>query len=112
MERLLEEALLFDFYGELLTEYQRSIYEDFAMGDLSLAEIAQDEGVSRQAVHDIVKRCRKKLSSYEERLHLVEKFLKIQKLAARIDEEAERLEEAGTDAAVIRKLAAEITDQL
>ena len=69
------QTFLYDFYGELLTEHQRNIYEDFVLNDLSLGEIAAEEGISRQGVHDLIKRCSKKLQDYEDKLHLVEKFL-------------------------------------
>ena len=73
----MEQALLFDFYGELLTENQKQVYEAFVLNDYSLSEIAEERGISRQGVHDLVRRCSKQLNSYEERLHLVEKFLYI-----------------------------------
>ncbi|SHJ97180.1 YlxM family DNA-binding protein [Hespellia stercorisuis] len=73
------QALLYDFYGELLTRHQKEIYEQFVLEDLSLSEIAVDAGISRQGVHDLVKRCDKALSEYEHKLHLVEKFLLIKK---------------------------------
>ncbi len=57
MEEKIEQAYLYDFYGELLNEHQRKIYEDFVFNDLSLGEIADEEGISRQGVHDMVKRC-------------------------------------------------------
>ena len=75
MEEKIEQAYLYDFYGELLNEHQRRIYEDFVFNDLSLGEIADEEGISRQGVHDMVKRCTKTLEGYEEKLHLVKKFL-------------------------------------
>lgn len=75
MDQKLEQAYLYDFYGDLLKERQRRIYEDFIFNDLSLGEIAQEEGISRQGVHDMVKRCTKALEGYEQRLHLVQKFL-------------------------------------
>ena len=74
MEEKIEQAYLYDFYGELLNEHQRKIYEDFVFNDLSLGEIADEEGISRQGVHDLVKRCDKILAGYEEKLHLIEKF--------------------------------------
>ena len=77
MEEKVEQAYLYDFYGELLNEHQRRIYEDFVFNDLSLGEIASCEGISRQGVHDLVKRCQKTLEGYEMKLHLVEKFLNI-----------------------------------
>lgn len=75
MEEKVEQAYLYDFYGELLNEHQRRIYEDFVFHDLSLSEIADCEGVSRQGVHDLIKRCNRALEGYEEKLHLVERFM-------------------------------------
>lgn len=79
MDEKLQQAYLYDFYGELLNQHQRQIYEDFVFNDLSLGEIAREEGISRQGVCDMVKRCDKKLLGYEEKLHLVEKFLAVKK---------------------------------
>ena len=77
MEKIVEQTLLYDFYGELLTEHQRRIYEDVVLNDYSLSEVAEVLGISRQGVHDNVKRCSKILQDYEDKLHLVEKFVSI-----------------------------------
>ncbi len=74
MEEKVEQTYLYDFYGELLNEHQRDVYEKFVFEDLSLGEIAAEEGISRQGVHDLIKRCTKTLEGYEEKLHLIEKF--------------------------------------
>ena len=74
MEEKIEQAYLYDFYGELLNEHQRRIYEDFVLNDLSLGEIADEEGISRQGVYDVVRRCTKTLEGYERKLHLIAKF--------------------------------------
>ncbi len=74
MEKIVEQALLYDFYGELLTEHQKKIYEDAVFGDLSLGEIAQEYGISRQGVHDLIKRCNHTLQGYEDKLHLIQRF--------------------------------------
>ena len=71
MNEILEQSLLYDFYGELLNDHQKEVYEQFVLDDLSLSEIAQEKGISRQGVHDLVKRCQKTLEGYEEKLHLV-----------------------------------------
>ena len=84
MKDIFKSSLLYDFYGELLTEHQKEIYEDFILNDLSLGEIAQDRGISRQGVHDLVKRCDKILNGYEEKLHLVERFTKTKEDVAEI----------------------------
>lgn len=75
MEKIYRQVLLYDFYGELLTEHQKAVYEDAVCNDLSLSEIAQQQGISRQGVHDMIKRCDKLLQEYEEKLHLVEKYM-------------------------------------
>ncbi len=84
MEKKLMQTYLYDFYGELLTDHQREIYEDFVLNDLSLSEIAQEEGISRQGVHDLVKRCDRILEGYEEKLHLLERFLSTKEKVGRI----------------------------
>ncbi len=67
--------MLYDFYGELLTKHQKEIYEDVVIHDYSLSEIANEKGISRQGVHDLIKRCDKTLKGYEDKLHLVERFM-------------------------------------
>lgn len=74
----MERALLYDFYGELLTEHQKQIYEDVVFNDLSFSEVAEERGISRQGVHDLMKRCTRTLQDYERKLGLVEKFRKTQ----------------------------------
>lgn len=86
MEKIVEQTLLYDFYGELLTEHQKQIYEDAVLNDLSLSEIAEERGISRQGVHDLVRRCNKTLSDYEMKLHLVEKFVIIREKVHQIHE--------------------------
>ena len=54
MERIVEQTLLFDFYGELLTEHQRNVYEDVVLNDCSYAEAAEQYQISRQGVHDLI----------------------------------------------------------
>ena len=84
MKDLVLRTLLYDFYGELLNEHQKHIYEDYVLNDLSLAEIAQENGISRQGVHDLIKRCDKTFESYESKLHLVEKFENTKELVREI----------------------------
>ena len=86
MDKIYEQTMLFDFYGELLTEHQRRIYEDVVYNDLSLGEIAEEQGISRQGVHDLVKRCDKILQGYENKLHLVEKFAKAKETISQIEQ--------------------------
>lgn len=74
LDRIVELSLLFDFYGELLKDHKKQIFEDYILNDLSLSEIAEEQGISRQGVYDLVKRCSKELMEYENKLKLVEKF--------------------------------------
>lgn len=97
MDKILEQSLLYDFYGELLTSHQKEIYEDFVLNDLSLGEIAQEREISRQGVYDIVKRCNRQLSGYEEKLRLVEKFLDTKKKVEEIHRQAQTILGSRTD---------------
>lgn len=103
MDRVFERTLLYDFYGELLSEHKKSIYEDALLNDLSLAEIAQDRGVSRQAVHDVIKRCNAQLEEYENKLHLVAKFVSTKEKVCEIDELI-REYKAGKDETCLEKI--------
>ena len=74
MERIVNQGLLYDFYGELLTDHQKEVYEDFVYNDYSISEIAESYGISRQAASDLIKRCSKILEDYESKLGLVHRF--------------------------------------
>ena len=93
MDKILEQALLYDFYGELLTAHQQEQYDQVVLDHLSLGEIAADAAISRQGVHDIVKRCARSLEEYERKLHLVEKFLAVKEKVTCIDEKLQEWEE-------------------
>ena len=86
MEDVLKQSLLYDFYGELLTEHQRNVYEEVVQNDISYSEAAEMFGVSRQGVHELIKRCNKMLEGYESKLHLVERFLRIRDRVQEIQE--------------------------
>lgn len=77
MEKIVYQSLLYDFYGELLNVHQKNIYEDFVLNNIGISEIAQEQGISRQGVFDMIKRCDKILEGYEDKLHLLEKFTAI-----------------------------------
>lgn len=113
MKTIGEQAMLYDFYGELLTERQRQIYESVVFDDMSLGEIAGEQGISRQGVYDLVKRCDKILDEYERKLKLVEKFRRTRSMVEQIRRIAEesklnsdmsRLDEIGRIAEEISKL--------
>ena len=103
VNELLELAMLYDFYGELLKEHNKQIFEDYILNDLSLSEIADAEGITRQGVHDVVKRCSKQLRGYEEKLHLVEKFIKIQENAKEINLILDEMKQIGEHDLLMQK---------
>jgi len=80
-------GILFDYYGELLTDKQREFFEDYYFDNLTLQEIADNYEISRNAVHKTLNSIIKKLEYYEEKLKLYEKALKIKELIINIDDE-------------------------
>ena len=79
MEDRVEISLLMDFYGPLLTQKQSEIMQWYYNDDLSLSEIAEINKTSRQAIHDLIKRCYKQLLSYESKLNLLQKSMNREK---------------------------------
>lgn len=84
MDDKIRQGDLYAFYGELLNDHQRRIYEDYVLNDLSLGEIAENEGISRQGVYDIVRRCTKQMDDLEEKLGLLGRFQKIRQSMIRM----------------------------
>lgn len=84
MEKILELTLLYDFYGQLLTPKQQQIFDMYYLNDLSLSEIAEPLGISRQAVRDSLKHSKNLLQEYENKLLLVDKFLKQKAIVGQI----------------------------
>jgi len=85
VEDLVKTGLLYDFYGGLLTEKQQKIMDLYYNEDWSMAEIAEKEAVSRQAVHDLLHRSQRILEDYEEKLGLLQRFLTQQALLKSIN---------------------------
>ncbi|MGI5900931.1 MAG: YlxM family DNA-binding protein [Desulfitobacteriia bacterium] len=85
MEEIANKALLFDFYGPLLTAKQGKVWDLYYHQDLSLSEIAEQQGISRQAVHDLLKRTGNILEDYENKLGLVSLFLKEKEKMSRME---------------------------
>lgn len=79
MEKNMELSLLLDFYGELLTEKVRRATELYYNDDLSLSEVAEDMGITRQGVRDLIKRAEGNLYGYEEKLGLYKRFVEMQR---------------------------------
>ena len=87
MDKTIYYNNLYDYYGLLLTDKQREYYEDYYFNDLSLAEIAENNNVSRNAIHNQLKIAIEKLEMYEKTLKLYEKRLKILEIVDKVDVE-------------------------
>jgi predicted DNA-binding protein YlxM (UPF0122 family) len=75
---------LLDVYGEFLSEKQRKITEHYYNDDLSLSEIAENEGITRQGVSDLIRRTEAQLTAFEEKCCYCKRFLKLKELAGNI----------------------------
>lgn len=117
----MEMTFLFDFYGDMLTAKQRAMVELYYDNDLSLSEIAENEGITRQGVRDSLKRAEAQLLEMEERLGLVQRFRTMRAQLEKIAQAAQEIrdlnraasysheidERAGQIAALSQELAAE-----
>lgn len=111
MKKKMEEHYLFDFYGELLTEKQKQILDYYYNDDYSLAEIAEVMAVTRQGIFDVIKRSRLMMESYENKLGLMNKFLKTQRIIKQAQKELNALAINIEDQKIENKILA-IRDQL
>ena len=93
MAKNMEIALLFDFYGDMLTDKQRDVVELYYNDDLSLAEIAENEGITRQGVRDSIKRAESQLLEMEERLGLARRFREMREGLDSIRDAAREIQE-------------------
>ena len=93
IDNVIKDSLLYDFYGALLTDKQREVMELYHEENLTLSEIAEEQGITRQAVHNTLKFAEEALSDYEEKLGLVEEFLLHKDIFKKI-KESKTLEEA------------------
>ena len=73
-EKNLEIGYLLDFYGDVLSERKRTVLDYYYNDDLSLAEIAEEIGISRQGVRELIKKAGEELMFYEEKLGLAKRF--------------------------------------
>lgn len=78
MAKNLQITVLLDFYGDMLTDKQREVVESYYNDDLSLAEISEERGITRQGVRDAIKRSEQQLIEMEERLGLAKRFKLVQ----------------------------------
>ena len=86
MEKRDYYIILYDFYSSLLTEKQREYFEDYYFNNLSLSEISENMGISRNAIHKAIKLIEKKLLFYEENLSLYEKNVRLKDVIDKIDD--------------------------
>lgn len=97
MEKKVEIGMLCDIYGNLLTQRQFNILNDYCNNDLSLTEIAENNNITRQAVNDIVKKGEGKLLEYEQKLGIMKKTLKQEKQIQNILSELSKITTCSSD---------------
>lgn len=83
----LDGNLLFDFYGQLLTDHQKDILNDYYNEDLSMAEIAENNNVSKSAISDIIKRSLVQLQEYEDKLNLIKQTKSLDNIIDRMEKD-------------------------
>ena len=103
MDSIVEKSLLFDFYGELLTEHQKEVYSEYIQNDLSVTEMADLLGISRQGAHDMIRRCEKIMNDYEKKLSLLSHYRKVKKMVSEIQQCAEELKNCEEEKAEINR---------
>ena len=97
MDRKVEISILCEIYGKLLTKKQLNILDNYYNLDLSLSEIAENEGITRQAVRDIIKNGENKLFEFEEKLGIMKKNMKQEEKIANILSELTKIQTKFTD---------------
>jgi len=108
VEKIVEQGTLYGFYGPLLTGHQQRIYELAVYEDLSLNEIAEQEGISRQAVHDLLRRTTRQMERYEEKLGMIARFRRLREDAG----ELRRLSASGQEGQALREAAAGLAERI
>jgi len=98
MDKTLEMSLLFDFFGDLLTDKQKECFDLYHNDDLSLSEIAAISGVSRQGVRDMLVRTEQTLRAYEAKTGVVARYCDLQKRVAALAAQADGLAAAASSA--------------
>lgn len=105
MDDILQLTLLYDFYGELLTEKQKQVYEMHYQNDLSLTEIGEELSISRQAVRDQLKRTERILQGYEGKLQLISRFQTQKKAVQEMKQIIEDMEKKNPDVAMVKAIS-------
>ena len=84
-------TMLFDFYGEILTERQKEFFDLYYNEDLSLGEIAENYGISRQGVRDVIVRAEAAMQGIEDKTGLIRRFMLMQPKIPAIEEAAQQI---------------------
>lgn len=104
MAKNLDMIMLLDFYGDMLTEKQRDFISYYYNDDLSLAEIAENVGITRQGVRDAIKRAESQLTEMEERVGFVARFEQIKSGLAKISSKAGMINEENLKCGLSREI--------
>lgn len=104
MDKIAQISLLYDFYGELLTKKQRQVMALYHEENLSLSEIGEEFGITKQAVHDTLKKAEQALREYENKLGLVDKFICSSRALSQIDKEIDEIAAATAEKQVLDRL--------
>ena len=110
IERVEYASMLYDFYGDLLSESRREVMALYHEDNLSLSEIAEELGQTRQAVHYTLRKAEKALESYEEKLGLIASYRENQALATKASRIIESAGIAEPDAQKLREIIQRITE--
>ncbi len=105
MDNTIMRTMLFDFYGDLLTEKQREYYDLHFNSDLSLQEIAEQSGVSRQAVWDIIRRAEQSLMEIEDKTGLVGRAVRRRKSLEELEQMISSLPDSDEKAVMLKKVS-------
>lgn len=105
MDKKVEVSILIEIYGNLLTEKQLEILDNYYNLDLSLSEIAENNEITRQAVRDIIKKGERKLFEFEEKLQIMKKMQKQEKQISIILSELTQIETKSTDEQIAKILS-------
>lgn len=97
MEKNVKISVLCQIYGKLLTEKQLEVLTDYYNNDLSLSEIAENNNITRQAVRDIIKKGENKLFELEEKLLIMEKMMKQDKVLQEVLNELTKIQDVSSD---------------
>lgn len=111
MEQIVEQGILYDFYGPLLTTHQQEIYEMVVYQNLTLNEIAEQKDISRQAVSDLVRRATAQMQDYEKKLGMIERFRRLRKSCEELQQAAGDLTDS-KEAEMFRGIADRIRREL